>query len=229
MEIGSKAGPSHPSLSLPLNNESVSQVLRSIDALEARLYSIFSEIEHHLEDCERTSIQAIHKTIEDIRVENEESMEAVQLDLELLRQKVRNQSLALDAAQLLQPELTDAIISCKINLNAEKFTRYLLENIERTIKLPSTCLNLQEDEDERVLFAISARGEEGIPFATVLQNANITESSQSSEEIVGEPEEEDRTTEGEKQRTAGRLLVVTLCVIAVGVTTRFIVSRLVQR
>ena len=229
MEIGSKTGSSHPSLSLPLNSESVSQVLRSIDALEVRLYSIFSEIEHHLEDCERTSIQAIHKTIEDIRVENEESMEAVQLDLELLRQKVRNQSIALDAAQLLQPELTDAIISCKINLNADKLTNYLLENIERTIKLPSTCLHLQEDEDERVLFAISARGEEGIPFATVLQNANITESSQSLEEIEGETEEEEGTPEGEKQGTAGRLLVVTLCVIAVGVTTRFIVSRLVQR
>ena len=228
MEIAGKTGAFPPS-----SSESTAQVLRSLDALESRLCSIFSDIEQQLEDCERTSIQAIHKTIEDIRVENEESMEAVQLDLELLRQRVKSQSLALDSVQILQPELTEAIISCKISLNPVKLANFVLENIERTIKLPSTSLHLQESEDERVLFALSARGEEGIPFATVLQNAHITESSESQREtegqIEGETEEEEPTPEGEKPGRAVRLLAVTVCMVAVGVATRFIVSRLVQR
>lgn len=232
MEIGGKTG----SFSGLSPSEDTAQVLRSLDALESRLCSMFSEIEQQLEDCERTSIQAIHKTIEDIRVENEESMEAVQLDLELLRQRVKNQSLVLDSVQILQPELTEAIIACKIKLNPAKMTTFLLENIERTIKLPSTSLHLQENEDERVLFALSARGEEGIPFAAVLQNARVTESSDSRREteeetgeIERETEEEETPHEGEKLGRVGRLLAVTVCMVAVGAATRFIVSRLVQR
>lgn len=227
MEINAKTS-LHPNAA---SDSDVTHILREIDALETRLYSRFTEIERQLEDYEKVYLQVVRKTIEDIRVENEESMEAIQLDLEVLRQKVRTKSLDLEAAQITEQGLTDMTISCQVTLTAEELERYVRQHIVRNVVLPSTSLHLDDSEDERVLFALSAKGDTGIPFAEVIQRAyDERKKTEEDMEMSAEDIAVEETVSEKKNAmgSAGRLLAATMSVVAVGVMTRYVVSRLVH-
>lgn len=123
---------------------------QAIEALEARLFRSFGEIEGELDEWERKLVAAVRRTIEDIRVENVESMEAVQLDLEVLRHKL---SSSTDLPSVLKQLYSANCIEHSITLDTALVKKLISDRVQVNYRLPSTCVKTGDSE------LVSASGE----------------------------------------------------------------------
>jgi hypothetical protein len=201
--------------------------LRAIETLETRMFRGFGEIEGELDDWERRLVECVRRTIEEIRVENVESMEAVQLDLEVLRHKVSSQS-SHESPGFIDQLNSAVCIDTSFDLDLPAFRKLITDHLKVTYRLPSATIKLQESDDP------TNTANECLLFDTADTNAK-TESAdeqtlQKSVEIPTEtsvsPHRKSRVSRGSRQKRKGmrppftlvtRVVVATLYAVSVGV------------
>jgi len=120
--------------------------LRGIETLETRLFRGFGEIEMELDDWERKLVECVRRTVEEIRIENVESMEAVQLDLEVLRHKVTSQS-SQDSPDFLEQLHSTVCIDTSFALDLPLFRKFITDRLKVTYRLPSATVKLGYSEN----------------------------------------------------------------------------------
>ena len=157
-----------------------SAVLARINQLEQQLYSCYSDVQQKLEQCEKTLQSVVSKVFNDVKTANVESFDAVQLDLELLRQKVRNREIELtpeNPVRFIDELSVESLVVCSMSIDVRKVTNYLTNNLKFHFKLPSLCLIPQSENspqvDNSILFeAAGTRADTGgalFPFEELLR------------------------------------------------------------
>lgn len=108
--------------------------IHRIDKLEKELYAVFVEVERKIDQCEKEIQMTVGNVFREIRMENAESMEAVQLDLELLRQKVT----AGEGLEISHDNWNiDNLVTTRLTVNTAKVEKYLSQHLYVRFRLPS--------------------------------------------------------------------------------------------
>lgn len=177
------------------DNPTEDHILKSIDGLEVRIYRVFSEIEQQLNECEMELISSVKKVFHEIRDDNVECMEAVQLDLEVLRQRVLYHEFDCsgDPLELLDTLPPSSILHCAIQCGGAELRAFLSERTKLSFKLPTASLHLNNAD------AVSASAE-------CLKFETPKESEKKTTFAVDEPEKESelRTSAETPKRTSRR-------------------------
>lgn len=201
------------------------QRLRGIETLETRLFRGFGEIEVELDDWERKLVECVRRTIEEIRVENVESMEAVQLDLEVLRHKVTSQS-PQDSPDFLDQLHSAVCIDASFALDLPLFRKFITDRLKVTYRLPSATVKLQENvgntDGECLLFDTPETA-----IKTDCTDDQIQrESTEPAVDLTQSPHRRNRKSRGSRVKTrvmkppfqlATRVVVAALYAVSVGV------------
>ena len=197
--------------------------LRAIETLETRMFRGFGEIEGELDDWERRLVECVRRTVEEIRVENVESMEAVQLDLEVLRHKVSSQS-SHESPGFIDQLNSAVCIDTSFDLDLPAFHKLITDHLRVTYRLPSATIKLPESDNT---------ANECLLFETAETNAKTDSADeqtlQKSVEIPAEtssPHRKSRISRGSRHKgrvmnppftLLTRVVVATLYAVSVGV------------
>lgn len=144
--------------------------LLRLDQLEKDLFAAFVDIQRRIDQCEKSVQMTVANVFREIRLENEESMQAVQLDLELLRQRI----VAGEEIEDYQSRWkVGKLVSCRLGVDAEKVEKYLLQHLKVHISLPSGKLKdrIPTSMDNSLLFdPMEVRNDPAVfPFEEVLK------------------------------------------------------------
>ena len=208
--------------------------LYRLDQLEKDLFAAFVDIQRQIDQCEKSVQITVANVFREIRLGNEESMQAVQLDLELLRQRI-----------MAGEEIEDCkngwnvgkLVSCRLGVDAEKVEKYLLQHLKVHISLPSGQLKdrIPTSMDNSLLFdPMEVRNDPTVfPFEEVLKRprrASATLPSPSLRNFKTSPDSSPAPTQTvpafQSQQDTGtfRLVIVaSLCAVAVSILVQLLV------
>lgn len=122
---------------LPIVIEAEDASLQRIDQLETDLFATFVDIQRKLDLCEKSVQTAVANAFREIRLGNDESVEAVQCDLELMRDRVRSGEVLTDCHSVWS---VGKLASCRLDVDVEKVEKYLTQHLKVHISLPSAKL-----------------------------------------------------------------------------------------
>ena len=154
---------------LPVVVEAEETSMQRIDQLETDLFAAFVDVQKKLDHCEKSVQTAVANVFREIRLSNEESVEAVQFDLERMRQRVNSGEVIADCNEWSVGKL----VSCRLDVDADKVEKYLSHHLKVHISLPSAKLRdcIPMSMDNSLLFdPVEVRNDPAIfPFEEVLK------------------------------------------------------------